>query len=103
VSVYDFTAFKNSAFAESITYTATGQAAKVIKAVVFRKQAGTISAKSDVPIVYYPIVVEIDRTDITTVTENEDSIVCNDVAGSLKTFRVKKIIYSDAGCFKLGL
>jgi hypothetical protein len=103
MSIYDFAAFKNSPFGESITYTSVGQTAKVINAVVFRNQSKKSDGKSDVPIVYYPIVVEIDRTDITTVTENEDSIVCNDIAGELKTFRVRKVIYSDAGCFKLGL
>ena len=103
MSVYDFSPFKNSPLSEPITYTSVGQAAKTIDAVVFRNQSKTVSGKSDVPVIYFPIVVEVDRTDIALVTENEDIITCPDITGESKSFRVRKIIYSDPGCFKLGL
>lgn len=103
MSVYDFSTFKNSSFSEPITYTVSGGSPISIRAVVFRKQPGTINAKADSSIVVYPVVAEIDRADVPVVTELEDSIVCNDITGESKTFRVKKILYSDEGCFKLGL
>lgn len=103
MSVYDFAVFKNSAFSELITYTPSGGAAVQIRAVVFRKQPGTSNAKADQPIVMYPLVIEIDRNDISSVKEQEDAVSCADMNGVVKSFRVKKVMYSDAGCFKLGL
>jgi hypothetical protein len=104
MSIYDFTVFKNCSFSEEISYTVSGGTAKTIRAVVFRKQPGTMSgSKSDIPVVYYPVVIEIDKADIPTVIELEDAVVCADATGVSKTYRVKKIMYSDAGCYKLGL
>jgi hypothetical protein len=103
MSIYDFTRFKSSRFGESITYTQTGEAAKTVKAVVFRHGAKQINARDGATINFHPIVVEIDRVDIPVVTEMKDTITCNDINGTSKTFAVRKIIYSDEGCFKVGL
>lgn len=103
MSVYDFTHFKTSRFAESIVYTvgSTG-VSSTINAVVSRQGArGT--AQQGANVIFHPIVVHIDRADIQTVTEMKDTITTADINGTVKTFAVKKIIYSDAGCFKVGL
>lgn len=103
MSVYDFSIFKNSAFSETIIYTHAA-VTKSISAVVFRRPAKSFSGtKSDIPINIHPIIVEIDAEDIAEVTVNEDTIVCNDVNGEEKTFRVRAIITNDPGCWKLGL
>jgi hypothetical protein len=103
LSVYDFSIFKNSSFGETISYTPSGSTARSIKAVVFRRGAEKLSIPSGIPTQQYPIVVEIDATDITSVKEKEDKINCADFNGVLKEYRVSKILYADAGCFKLGL
>jgi hypothetical protein len=104
VSVYEFDTFKNSSFAETVVYTPSGGAATSISAVVFRrspKPAG--SSKSDILVILYPITIQIDRTDIATVTVNEDTVTTNDINGVEKVFRVRAVISSDPGCWKLGL
>ena len=103
MSVYDFEAFKNSSFAETITYTPSGSAAVSISAVVLRHGAQKLNNPGGISNQFYPIVIEIDRTDIATVTLQKDKVTCNDANGESKDFRVSKILYSDAGCFKLGL
>lgn len=103
MSVYDFKTFKNSPFGESISYTPSGDVSKTINAVVFRQGPKQISAQRGGEVQYYPLTIEIDRSDIATVTENEDKITCPDVNGASKTYRVSKILASDEGCFKLGL
>jgi hypothetical protein len=101
--VYDFTTFKNSAFSEEIVYTPSGGMATTIRAVVFRQGAKGINAKADFNIQHFPIIVEIDRTDIATITEMKDTVRCADINGTVKDFAVRKLIYSDSGCFKIGL
>jgi hypothetical protein len=103
MSVYDFSIFKNSAFSEEIVYTPDGGAAITIRAVVFRHGAKGINAKADFSIQHHPIVIEIDRTDVPTVNEMKDTVQCADINGTVKEFAVRKLIYSDSGCFKIGL
>lgn len=103
MSVYDFGVFKTSAFSEEIVYTPSGGAAVTIRAVVFRQGAKSINAKADFSIQHHPIVIELDREDVATITEMKDTVQCADIAGTVKTFAVRKVIYSDAGCFKIGL
>jgi hypothetical protein len=103
MSVYDFTIFKNSAFAETIVYTPSGGSPVSIKAVVFRHGAQKIDVRGGIPTQHYPVIVEIDRNDIASVMPQEDKITCLDICGVSKEFRVSKVLYSDVGCFKLGL
>jgi hypothetical protein len=103
MSVYDFSDFKNSDFGESISYTASGAAAATIKAVVFRRGAEKLSIPGGIPTQQYPLVVEIDPVDVPVVTVQKDAVTCTDFNGTSRTFRVSKILYSDPGCFKLGL
>lgn len=103
MSVYDFQNFKNSNFGEDIVYTAKDTSAVTIKAVVFRNGAQKQTIRTGAPSFFYPIIVELDREDISSVTENEDKITCDDANGQSKQYRVSKILASDAGCLKLGL
>lgn len=104
MSIYNFSRFKNSKFGETITYTSSGASPFEISAVVFRNSGlKKISGGRSTEIQQYPVTVELDTADIATVTVNEDKISCRDINGQLKTYRVSRIIYSDAGCFKLGL
>lgn len=104
MSIYDFATFKNSSFGETISYTPSGGVAANISAVVFRKGEQKITGKmGDQTAMYYPVVIEVDREDIDSVTVNEDIVSCDDVNGEAKSFRVRAILSSDAGCFKLGL
>ena len=103
MSVYDFTSFKNSSFGETISYTPSGGTAKSFRAVVFRRGAEKLSIQNGIPSQHYPVVVELDTADIASVKVQEDIITCADLNGTSKQFRVSKIMYSDAGCFKLGL
>jgi hypothetical protein len=103
MSVYDFSTYKNSAFAESVIYTHAG-IPKTIKAVVFRTSIRQATgSKSDIPINFYRMIAQIDSADIAEILTNEDSITCLDIDGATKTFRVRAIISSDPGSFKLGL
>ena len=103
MSVYDFTSFKNSSFGETISYTPSGGTATSFKAVVFRRGAEKLNIQNGIPSQHYPIVVELDTADVASVKVQEDKITCTDLNGVSKEFRVSKIMYSDAGCFKLGL
>jgi hypothetical protein len=103
VSVYDFTDFKNSDFGESISYTPSGGAAATIKACVFRRGSDKASPPGGIPTQVYPLVIEIDPVDVPIVTVQKDAVTCTDFNGTSRTFRVAKILYSDPGCFKLGL
>lgn len=103
MGIYDFSSFKNSSLAETVSYTPSGGSAKPIKAVVFRQGSKQVGGARGAEIQYYPVVVEIDRVDVPIVVENEDKIVCLDANGTSKSFRVSKILSSDPGCFKLGL
>jgi hypothetical protein len=102
-SVYDFSIFKNSSFGETVVYTPSGGAAVSIKACVFRRGLQKLDPRNSAPIPYYPVVVEVDTVDVPTVTVNEDKISCPDATGVTREFRVSKILYSDEGCFKLGM
>lgn len=103
MSVYDFSPFKNSNFAEPITYTAAGAQPLQINAVVFRHGAQKIDPRNSAPFQCYPIIIELDRNDITTIVPQEDKVSCSDACGVTKEYRVSKVLYSDAGCFKIGL
>ena len=101
--IVDFAAFKNSSFAETVIYTHSSIPLS-ISAVIFRNKSlkGVTGGKSDNPLQFYPMVAEVDRTDIAAVTENEDKITCVDEYGVSRSYRVQKILSSDPGCFKLG-
>jgi hypothetical protein len=103
MSIYDFSPFKNSSFAETISYTPSGGTAVSIKAVVFRHGSQKLAIQGGISPEYFPVIIEVDSADVPLVTTKEDVVLCKDARGETKSLRVSKILYADAGCFKLGL
>jgi len=96
-------------FSETVSYTATGAAAKSIKAVVYRKgylsyrQSKTFNNTS----MKYNLEMKISRnaTDgIAAITEKSDSVsLPEEIGGTASTWRILGIISSDGGCWHLGI
>lgn len=104
MSIYDgaFTSAIRAGFGEQITYTVLGMQPKVINAVVFRKP--NLRAKlNQKHINIFPIELFISRADIPVVTEMSDVITMPDIAGAMTNYKIRHIIYSDPGVFKIGL
>lgn len=91
-------------FAESISYTPKGGAAKTIKAIVNRQRANPASEISNRGLVNQAeIIIFKDATNgVASVIEDADTAVIADYPGGpTQTYRVKNILSSDEGMWHL--